>query len=64
MKHRNFILTLALAISSAALTANASAQGKTRAEVRQELIDAFALHIHAAYGLTRINHAARDLKYQ
>ena len=40
MKHRNFILTLALAISSAALTANASAQGKTRAEVRQELIDA------------------------
>lgn len=40
MKTRNFLLTLALAISSVALSANASAQGKTRAEVRQELIDA------------------------
>jgi len=40
MKLQNFLLTLALAISSAALTTNASAQGKTRAEVRQELIDA------------------------
>src|ERR1700730_19023860 len=40
MKHRNFILTLALAISYTALTANAWSQGKTRAEVRQELIDA------------------------
>jgi Domain of unknown function (DUF4148) len=39
MKPRNFLLALALGISSAALTANASAQGKTRAEVRQELID-------------------------
>src|SRR5258707_6875353 len=40
MKLHNFLLTLALAISSVALSANASAQGKTRAEVRQELIDA------------------------
>ena len=40
MKLKNFLLTLALAISSAALTTNASAQEKTRAEVRQELIDA------------------------
>jgi hypothetical protein len=40
MQTRKFLLVLALAISSAALTANASAQGKTRAEVRQELIDA------------------------
>jgi len=31
MKLQNFLLTLALAISSAALTTNASAQGKTRA---------------------------------
>jgi 4-diphosphocytidyl-2C-methyl-D-erythritol kinase len=40
MTLQNFLLTLALAISSAALTTNASAQEKTRAEVRQELIDA------------------------
>jgi len=32
--------------------------------MRVGLIAAFVLHIHAAYGLTRINHAARDLKYQ
>ena len=40
MKLQKLLLPLALAISSVALTANASAQGKTRAEVRQELIDA------------------------
>jgi hypothetical protein len=40
MEARNFLLALALVISSAALGTNASAQGKTRAEVRQELIDA------------------------
>ena len=40
MKTWNFLLTAALAISSAALSANASSQGKTRAEVRQKLIDA------------------------
>jgi hypothetical protein len=32
MKLHNFLFTLALAISSAALTTNASAQEKTRAE--------------------------------
>ena len=32
--------------------------------MRLGLIAAFALHIHAAYGLTRINHAARAVKYQ
>jgi succinate dehydrogenase / fumarate reductase cytochrome b subunit len=32
--------------------------------LRIGLIAAFVLHIHAAYGLTRINHEARDLKYQ
>lgn len=31
--------------------------------MRIGLIVAFALHIHAAYGLTRINHAARETKY-
>jgi hypothetical protein len=40
MKIRNIFLVLALAVSSAAMTTNASAQQKTRAEVRQELIDA------------------------
>lgn len=40
MKTTNFLLTMVLAISSAGLSANASAQGETRAEVRQELIDA------------------------
>ena len=32
--------------------------------LRIGLIAAFALHIHAAYSLTRINHAARTVKYQ
>lgn len=32
--------------------------------MRSGLIVAFVLHIHAAYGLTRINHAARLTKYQ
>jgi succinate dehydrogenase / fumarate reductase cytochrome b subunit len=32
--------------------------------LRFGLIAAFALHIHAAYSLTRMNHAAREMKYQ
>ncbi len=32
--------------------------------LRIGLIVAFALHIHAAYSLTRMNHAARTVKYQ
>jgi succinate dehydrogenase / fumarate reductase cytochrome b subunit len=32
--------------------------------LRVGLIVAFALHIHAAYALTRMNHAARTTKYQ
>jgi succinate dehydrogenase / fumarate reductase cytochrome b subunit len=32
--------------------------------LRIGLIAAFVLHIHAAYSLTRINHAARTTKYQ
>jgi succinate dehydrogenase / fumarate reductase cytochrome b subunit len=32
--------------------------------LRLGLIGAFVLHIHAAYSLTRINHAAREVKYQ
>jgi succinate dehydrogenase / fumarate reductase cytochrome b subunit len=32
--------------------------------LRLGLIAAFVLHIHAAYSLTRINHAARTVKYQ
>ncbi|MBX3313326.1 MAG: succinate dehydrogenase cytochrome b subunit [Actinobacteria bacterium] len=32
--------------------------------LRIGLIAAFVLHIHAAYSLTRINHAARTVKYQ
>ena len=32
--------------------------------MRIGLIVAFALHIHAAYSLTRTNHAAREIKYQ
>lgn len=32
--------------------------------LRGGLIVAFALHIHAAYSLTRMNHAARPVKYQ
>ena len=32
--------------------------------LRGGLIAAFALHIHAAYSLTRVNHAARSTKYQ
>lgn len=32
--------------------------------IRLGLIAAFALHIHAAYALTRMNHAARTTKYQ
>jgi succinate dehydrogenase cytochrome b subunit len=32
--------------------------------LRIGLIVAFALHIHAAYGLTRVNHRARAVKYQ
>ena len=32
--------------------------------LRIGLIGAFALHIHAAYALTRMNHAARSTKYQ
>lgn len=32
--------------------------------LRLGLIGAFVLHIHAAYSLTRINHAARTVKYQ
>ncbi len=31
---------------------------------RLGLIGAFALHIHSAYSLTRMNHAARTVKYQ
>ena len=32
--------------------------------LRLGLIGAFVLHVHAAYSLTRINHAARETKYQ
>ncbi len=32
--------------------------------LRLGLVGAFALHIHAAYALTRMNRAARDVKYQ
>ena len=32
--------------------------------LRIGLIVAFALHIHAAYSLTRMNHAARTTRYQ
>lgn len=32
--------------------------------LRIGLIVAFALHIHSAYSLTRMNHAAREVKYQ
>lgn len=32
--------------------------------MRIGLIAAFGLHIHSAYGLTRMNHAARTVKYQ
>jgi succinate dehydrogenase / fumarate reductase, cytochrome b subunit len=32
--------------------------------MRVGLIAAFALHIHAAYGLTRVNQASRAVKYQ
>ncbi len=32
--------------------------------MRIGLIVAFVLHIHSAYSLTRMNHAARDMKYQ
>ena len=32
--------------------------------LRLGLIAAFALHIHSAYSLTRMNHAAREMKYQ
>ena len=32
--------------------------------LRIGLIGAFALHIHSAYSLTRMNHAARTVKYQ
>ena len=32
--------------------------------IRLGLIAAFVLHIHAAYALTRMNHAARTTKYQ
>ncbi|WP_421121035.1 succinate dehydrogenase cytochrome b subunit [Aquihabitans daechungensis] len=32
--------------------------------LRIGLIGAFALHIHSAYALTRMNHAARTVKYQ
>ena len=32
--------------------------------LRFGLIAAFALHIHSAYSLTRMNHAAREMKYQ
>lgn len=32
--------------------------------LRIGLIAAFVLHVHAAYSLTRINHAARETKYQ
>lgn len=32
--------------------------------LRIGLIAAFVLHIHAAYSLTRVNHAARPVKYQ
>ncbi|MCU1496756.1 MAG: sdhC [Acidimicrobiales bacterium] len=32
--------------------------------LRGGLVAAFALHIHAAYALTRMNHAARTTKYQ
>jgi len=32
--------------------------------LRIGLLVAFPLHIHAAYSLTRMNHAARDVKYQ
>jgi hypothetical protein len=40
MQLQNVTAVLALALSSVALAANASAQEKTRAEVRQELIEA------------------------
>ena len=32
--------------------------------LRLGLIPAFILHIHSAYGLTKINHAARPVKYE
>jgi succinate dehydrogenase / fumarate reductase cytochrome b subunit len=32
--------------------------------LRIGLITAFVLHIHSAYSLTRMNHAAREMKYQ
>ena len=32
--------------------------------LRGGLVAAFALHIHSAYSLTRMNHAARTVKYQ
>jgi len=32
--------------------------------MRLGLVAAFALHIHSAYSLTRMNHAARTVKYQ
>jgi Domain of unknown function (DUF4148) len=40
MNHKSIFFAIVLAVSSVAVTTNASAQGKTRAEVRQELIDA------------------------
>jgi hypothetical protein len=40
MNRKCTFFAIALTVSSAALTTNASAQGKTRPEVRQELIDA------------------------
>jgi hypothetical protein len=40
MTYARSIVLLALAVSAVAFSANASAQQKTRAEVRQELIDA------------------------
>jgi hypothetical protein len=40
MKMQQVLIVLTLAVSFTALSTNATAQGKTRAEVRQELIDA------------------------
>jgi hypothetical protein len=40
VKIQQVLIALTFAVSFAALSTNASAQGKTRAEVRQELIDA------------------------
>ena len=40
MKMPQVLMVLTLAVSFTALSTNAAAQGKTRAEVRQELIDA------------------------